>query len=147
MYKKCKLIECVSENSKASSSRPHNVTNWKLCVICQQTTSEKLVDPGQNQWRGNDKQCGFKMLALNISEFQNINCVPLDLDISRLDYGEGIEANLKSNGAVWHKSCRNRFDNQKLQRAKKRKARDQSEFEHSPVRTRQSSTNSMTKIK
>ena len=85
MYKKCKLVESGAENSKVSSSIQHNVTNWQLCVICQQTTSEKLVDPGQSHWRGCDKQCGYKMLSINISEFQKINCVLLDLNIAILD--------------------------------------------------------------
>ena len=61
----------------------------------------------------------------------------------KLDNGNGIEITLKTNNAVWHKSCRNKLDNQNLKRALKRKAKEEKEYEPSPVKTRTSSIGSM----
>jgi hypothetical protein len=130
-------------SSRAQCPQAPAVTNWQLCVICQQDTAENLVDPGKGMYRGSGKGCGYKLLAENILEFHKINCLSEDINIVRLDSGEGIEVTLKSNKAVWHKSCRNRFDNQKLQCAQKRKAKEEIEFQASPVKTRQSGVGSM----
>ena len=55
---------------------------------------KKLVDPGKGMYRGHDKECGYKILAENILEFHKINCLPQDINILRLDRGEGIEVSL-----------------------------------------------------
>ena len=49
-----------------------------------------------------------------------------------------MEATFIGNNAKWHKTCRNKYDSQKLQRAKKCKAKDDSEYGSSPVKTRKS---------
>lgn len=139
----CKLIDLgEGPSSQGQSLHESNVTNWKLCVICQRDTTEKLVHPDNARYRGL-KECGYKLFADNILEFNKINCLSEDISIRRLDNGEGVEATLQSNKAVWHKSCRNRYDNQKLQRAQKRKAKEQTEFEPSPIKTRHSGPGSM----
>lgn len=48
----------------------------------------------------------------------------MPIDISKLDDGGGIGATLMHHKAKWHKSCRNKFNNLKLQRAAKRKHQD-----------------------
>ena len=94
-------------------------------------------------YKGSNKGCGYKVLADNILEFRKINCLPESINIVRLDSGEGIEVTLKSNKAVWHKRCMNKFDKQKLQRAQKRKAKEDTEYISSPVKTRRSDVGSM----
>ncbi|CAE1172272.1 unnamed protein product [Acanthosepion pharaonis] len=48
--------------------------------------------------------------------------MPIALDPSRLDEGEGIETTLVRNGAKYHQSCRLLFNNTKLERAQQRRA-------------------------
>lgn len=63
---------------------------------------------------------GYKTQSKNIPEFAKINEMPIPLDIRRVDEGDGIEVALMKNEAKYHKSCRQQFNNTKLQRAKKR---------------------------
>ncbi|CAE1328153.1 unnamed protein product [Acanthosepion pharaonis] len=48
--------------------------------------------------------------------------MPIALEPSRLDEGEGIESTLVRNGAKYHQSCRLLFNNTKLERAQQRRA-------------------------
>ncbi|CAE1315730.1 unnamed protein product [Acanthosepion pharaonis] len=48
--------------------------------------------------------------------------MPIALDPSRLDEGEGIETTLVRNGSKYHQSCRLLFNNTKLERAQQRRA-------------------------
>ena len=50
--------------------------------------------------------------------------LPMPIYLSNLDEGGGIGATLMHHEAKWHKSCRNKFNNLKLQRAAKRKRQD-----------------------
>ncbi|CAE1246963.1 unnamed protein product [Acanthosepion pharaonis] len=48
--------------------------------------------------------------------------MPIALDPSRLDEGEGIETTLVRNGAKYHQSCRLLFNNTKIERAEQKRA-------------------------
>ena len=68
--------------------------------------------------------------------FSNINALPFPIDLNRLDEGDGMCTTFMQRKASFHKSCRNKFDNQKLKRAEKRKAEDELPDVPSPVKTR-----------
>ena len=82
-------------------------TDWIKCCLCQEDTNEVL--------KATDD--GYTMLARNIPKFQEMNSLPIPLDIRRIDDGEGIEATLKLHDAKYHPSCRIKFNNTKLKRA------------------------------
>ncbi|KAG7172779.1 hypothetical protein Hamer_G007018 [Homarus americanus] len=67
-----------------------------------------------------DGGAGYKSLADNLLTFNELREV-VGVNIEGLDEGEGIERTLTTRQAKWHKSCRVRYDNLKLQRAQKRK--------------------------
>ena len=69
---------------------------------------------------GRDVRSGCLAIADNIGQFDRLDCMPIQIDIARLDDGCGISQTLQSNNACWHKSCRLQFCNMKLQRARKR---------------------------
>ena len=46
------------------------------------------------------------------------------LDIKRLDDGDGIEATLMRHSACWHKACRVRFSQTKLEQLEKKQITD-----------------------
>jgi hypothetical protein len=130
-------LQAVQGSSSQSSVSTTPPTHWELCVLCQKDLPEKLINPSEGKFRSTDKQSGYKSIAENILEFAKLGNVPLEINIERLDDGGGIEATLQKNAAVWHKTCRNRFDRQKLQRAQKRKACEAAgNSETSQVKTR-----------
>ena len=79
-------------------------TNWELCVICQESTAETLQCPQRST-----KQpigIGYVTFAEDLIRFVGLENIPLDLDLSRLDDGQGIETTLRAHAAKWHKTCR-----------------------------------------
>ena len=108
-------------------------TDWKYCVLCQQVKEEHLVCP-ENVTK-NVQGSGYETLSQNLIAFDELGCVPMNINLSRLDDGTGILKTLMSHKASWHKSCYNKFGKLKLQRASKRKSEHAFE-EVSPVKTR-----------
>ena len=49
---------------------------------------------------------GYKLLTEHIVQFQMHDCMPLDLDIKRLDDGDGMEATMTRHNACWLKRIR-----------------------------------------
>ena len=97
-------------------------TDWSKCCLCQQEKSnETLISPLSSFQRKQD-YAGYSNIARNVPLFHAINDMPIALDPSRLDEGEGIETTLVRNGGKYHQSCRLLFNNTKLQRAQQRKA-------------------------
>ena len=86
-------------------------TDWAKCCLCQQQTKENLRTPQQD---------GYKSVAEHITTFQALNAMPIKLDPTRLDKGDGIEETLIRNKAQYHHLCQLKFSNSKLERAKKR---------------------------
>ena len=78
-------------------------TDWNLCVLCQKTNSDPLIDPSKA--RNKSQPSGHKTLANNLAELDKLGALPLLIDISRLDDGSGLEETLLKNTAKWHKEC------------------------------------------
>ena len=74
----------------------------------------------------------------NLLEFQELREFPLNTDISRLDEGNGIAETLKNHQAKWHKNCRNKFSDLKVQRARKRKSEETNDLPREKKFTRKS---------
>ena len=115
MAKTLKLVD--SELSAPSISSGHlTVTNWKLCVICQEEKAEPLTCPSKS--RRKDVGSGYRSLSENLKEFYDLGQLPIQLE--RLDEGQGIETTMVANKALYHHSCRLKYNNTKLKRAEKR---------------------------
>ena len=122
--------------------------DWEQCIICKTNkTGETLQCPALSKRK--DIGASYSSFASNLQEFQKIDSVPFNVNMEELNSGEGIEYNLSENKAKWHKTCRNAFSNEKLERARKRKLQGdtQSNNEHpsqadtpySPIKARRSS--------
>ena len=96
-------------------------TDWIKCAICQQNKGEPLRCPADSK-RLCDVGSGYKTLAGNITKFRDLDCMPIQVDLSRLDEGEGLENTFVRWKARWHKSCYDLFNSTKLKRAEKRQA-------------------------
>ena len=132
MAKRCTIVSGQSSLGAGASTQVFP-TNWNCCVLCQEVTTEALICPDNviKQVQGS----GYKTLAQNILAFHELGKIPLNINISRLDDGSGIQGTLKSHKASYHKSCYSKLSNLKLQRAWKRKTEEVSE-EISSVKTR-----------
>ena len=98
----------------------HNVTDWELCVICQESNKKGLH--GLADSRRADKRAGYKTLADNLKQFADLGYTPKDVNLSRLDEGDGIPAAFFKHRAGYHKSFYALFNSTKLKRAQKRKS-------------------------
>ena len=115
MSKIFKLIDTGLPSSSHSSQQP-TVTNWKLCMICQEDNEEPLTCPLKSKRK--DVGSGYSSLAENLIRFNQLGQLPFHL--KGLDEGNGIEKTMITNSAQYHQSCRLKFNNTKLQRAQKR---------------------------
>ncbi len=137
MSKKCNIFQPVQPSLSLADSHP--LTNWSICVLCQEVTDEKLTDPrnAKNKTIGS----GYKTLAENLVGFESLGQVPLDIDTSRLNDGQGIKQTLIDNNAKWHASCARACSKMKLDRKRKSGLKNEAQQESiSPVKTRKSLT-------
>ena len=115
-----------------------NTINWCQCILCRKSRNEPLVCPANS--KRSDAGAGYRSLALNLSEIEELGESPFDFNINELDSGNGIELTLKINNACWHKSCRNQINSAKIKRAVKRKNETEvNSSQVSPTKTRRSS--------
>jgi hypothetical protein len=92
--------------------------DWRLCVICQLSTDEILQCPAEST--RSDIGAGYKSFANNLVKFRDINNLPVKVNFNYFDEGRGVEDCFMIHKAKWHKSCRSKFGNDKLERALKR---------------------------
>ena len=113
-------------------------TDWSKCCLCQIERDEDLKSPLARCKSGDDGD-GYTMIARNVPLFKAINQMPIILEPGRLDQGEGIEETLRKNKAKYHQSCRLLFNNNKLERARKRRRTTEERVEDVPSKRRRSS--------
>ena len=94
------------------------LTGCSICIICQEHTSEALRCPLQNTRA--DKGSGYTSLAEHLIQFNELGQLPSTFLIGRLDEGHGIEAAMVANTAQYHHTCRLKYNENMLKRAKKR---------------------------
>ena len=114
MSRRFKLVDATV----ASTSQQAAHTNWELCVICQEQTTESLTSPAHSKRQ--DIGRGYKSLAANLVKFNELGKLPRTLQLERIDEGQGIEAAMVANEAKWHHTCMLRYNNTMLRRAEKR---------------------------
>ena len=69
---------------------------------------------------------GYRSLAEQLISFNELGHMPINVDIKQLDDGGGIEATLARYRTGWHKSCRLKFNQTKLERLKKQQNNEKS---------------------
>lgn len=133
-----RVVKVINPSERSTEqTEPRREIDWKLCVLCRTTTSEPLVCPANSKRK--DAGAGYKTLALNLSELQELDENPFGFDISELESGEDIEFTLSSNNACWHKSCRNKINSTEIKTVAKRKRENEdNSSKTSPVKTRRS---------
>ena len=98
--------------------------DWTLCVLCQRSSSsEALRDPSKSKYESHPS--AYETLEESLKALDDLNSLPLSINISRLDNGTGIGATLRSHNAKWHKTCNALFDKRNIDRVCKRKSKEQ----------------------
>ena len=102
-------LESLTENKNV---------DWSSCIICQVHTNEKLECPSDLKRKGCDPFKTYQNTANNINRFRELNAIPIDsLILSKEKYTSDLFLTMK---AKFHKLCRNKFSDMKLQRMKQR---------------------------
>ena len=112
------MAKCHSlvDNSTSIPSKKPCLIDWKLCGFCQKDTGLECPARFFKAPIGS----GYKSLAEHLVQFQMHDCIPLDIDIKRLDDGDGIEATMMRHSACWHIACEVKFSQTKLERLEKK---------------------------
>ena len=95
------------------------MTNWSICVLCQQSSEGHLTD--RCNCTSRDIPKGYKSLADNLEELHCLSALPQQIGLSRLNDGSGIEGTLMRNSAKWHNLCWLLCSKTQVDRARRRK--------------------------
>ena len=86
--------------------------DWWKCIICQKTKHKSLQCPANSTRK--DPGIEYSTFIEVVKEFKKIGITVIQfLDDTKHD----IENVLLENKASWHKSCRDNYNNTKLERA------------------------------
>ena len=99
-------------------------TNWDICALCQEPGGV-LIHPSPQ---------GYLTLTKNLSSLHALNKVPLNINISRLDDGDGMEQTLILHKAMWHKACYVWCNATKVERARIQQDQSSHEQANSPLK-------------
>ena len=122
MAKKFQLVDTFEQRTPTAPPE----TNWKLCLVCQEETTESLVCPVLSKRR--DPGSGYTTMAANLVKFDKLGKLPRTVQLQRLDEGQGVEATMVAHQAKWHKTCMLQYNDTMLRRAEKRPIASSSAF-------------------
>lgn len=101
--------------------------DWNLCIVCQKETSEALKCPLESR-DPSGKTDAYVSFLSNVQEFRDMDELPTSLCFS----SDITAADFEAHSARWHRSCMLKFNNSKLERAKKRHILLATESERKP---------------
>lgn len=112
-------IVSSSDITSSLSNKSDTPLEWSKCIFCQEDTGKKLVCPADyaDRFRG----AGYKTIAETLQAFYDLGCLPDDVNLTRMNDGDGLEQTFVSRRAKFHTTCSLKFNKNELQRATKRK--------------------------
>jgi len=106
--------------SNVVAGRNKQVINWKICILCQNSTyGGKLIFPNNNK-KNTKGEFRYKTLAKNLLRFHKLGLLSENFDLKKLDNGSGIAHTLQRNDAKFHKQCFSKYSVCHIARAGKR---------------------------
>ena len=99
--------------------------NWDLCLYCQNVTKGNLRCFGLLVREGHDSASTYWKIAQNIEQFENLYVSQINLRFLENDKSS-LAKTCIGNKAKFHKYCGNKFSDLKLERARKRLNKDDS---------------------
>ena len=122
MAKKFQLVDTFEQRTPTTPPE----TNWKLCLVFHEDTTESLVCPVLSKCR--DPGTGYTTMAANLVKFDELGKLSRTVQLQRLDEGQGVEATMVAHQAKWHTTCMLQNNNTMLRRAEKRPIASSSAF-------------------
>ena len=88
--------------------------------FCQSDDTDDLRDPTKS--KNTSVHTVYQNIAQNIIQLKQLNeyLFEIDFEVGEDGLEQALVKSLESHKAVWHKSCRNEVENQKVKRAKKK---------------------------
>ena len=81
---------CIPKLAMSGSEDEENSeTDWTRCALWQNENQESLQCPAES--KRVDVGAGYRTLANNIVRFNELGSIPLQINLSRIDDGNGIE--------------------------------------------------------
>ena len=129
---KRKSVIVVSSNSAKVTAQISTTTNVPVrqvnreelkvdsekCFICQTETGETLQS--SSEARSSDPAKAYNDLGECILKFESLNLLPVPLNLDELSGGIALGTSLLNHKAKFHKTCKLKFGNEKLEKAIKR---------------------------
>ena len=115
------ILSCKPSTQGLIEQDSSKSTDWTKCILCQETTAKPLQCPENTRRSDIEFGTGYRTLANNIIQFNELSSLPISIDIERLDEGSRIAPTLIEHKTRWNKTCKNKFSTLKLQRIEKRK--------------------------
>lgn len=94
--------------------------DWAQCLLCQTGADQVLIQP---------TLAGYRSLIEHLTEFAKHDALPRTVRLQQMDDGSGLLQTFVSHNAQYHKSCRSKYDSQKVARLQARGERDEIEVE------------------
>ncbi len=98
----------LKQSSTSKQPKPAIITKWELCILCQtETPGESLQCPfisAKGPIGG-----GHASLAEDLLRFQDLQHMPKNYQVERLDDGDGVEATFRTHRAQLHTKYRLQF--------------------------------------
>ena len=113
-----------SHYEKEKETTIPNDISWDKCFICQKDSKEKLVSPVRAINESSDDYDSqleekYAKFINDIKRFADMDI--LDTDLKQRLRIDGVADVCKENSAVYHKTCRNKFDNHHFERENKKR--------------------------
>ena len=94
--------------------------DWNMCSICQKNTFEPVKCPLNVNGTG-DKSQPYSTFLLNVNTLRALNSLPVALKFAE----DSTTSDLVHNKALWHKSCHQKFSKDKIERAVKKREKEE----------------------
>ena len=103
---------------------PVQPTDWDICALCQEHGGI-LINPSA---------AGYASLTTHLSSLCELNELPLNIHVSRLDDGDGIQGTLLASKAKWHEACYALCNAGQVESPRKQQCKARQELPQSPVK-------------
>ena len=117
--------------------------DWEKCFICQTETRETLQSSSE-AW-SSDPAKAYSGLGERILKFESLNLLPVPLNLDGLSGGTALGTSLLNHKAKFHKTCKLKFGNEKLEKAIKRHEKQEKYEEQSSSKGKSASCTNIVK--
>ena len=113
------VVKIIDSEQPTFSSETSDDFNWNYCIICQKSSLEDLQCPLDTKRTDVETGAGYVRLDADLERCRSLSWFPVPIKLHCLNDGSEIATTLQMNEAKWHKTCRNKFSELKINRYEK----------------------------